>query len=364
VIHGLIRFAELTRKEIRQILFSPSAIVSQILTHALSLFLLAYAATMDLKDCPFAVLDLAHTAESRAIAAKFEHSDVFRRKADFAREAEVERRISDRDVRMAVVFPANFVRNHAVDVITDGRNTVSAGLAISYAASIFSAYVRQAAYDADGDLRTSVSEDRAWFNPLYSPQWFQIPGLLAQLLLMTLAMTIAIAFAKELECGTLDQLRLTPHSFVGLLAGKSLAGAIIGLAQFLLTLILAILWFNLPLTGSLVALVLMGVSFICAAVGIGNLIATFCRSQQEAAVLTFCLTIPFTLLSGMTTPISCMPLPFQYFALVNPVTRAIQSLHLVFLEEAGVRAVLPSAAYLFSVGFVCFVCAWLRFRRR
>jgi len=364
MIRVLLRFGELTRKELRQILFNASAVVMQVVSCALSLFLLAYAATMDLKDCPFAVLDLAHTAETRAIAAKFEHSNLFCRMPDFSREEDVERRITEHDVRMALVFPANFTRSRSVDVITDGRNTVSAGLANSYAASIFSSYLRQLAYDTDGVRRRSVSEDRAWFNPLYSSQWFQIPGLLSQLLLMTLAMTIALSFAKELECGTLDQLRLTPYSNFGILLGKSLAGTIIGLGQFALTLFLAMLWFKLPMKGSVLALAVMGFSFIVAAVGIGNLIATFCRSQQQAAILTLVLTIPFSLLNGMSTPIACMPLPFQYFTRFNPIARSIIALHQIFLEGAGLSDVLSSACYLFAVGLVCFLFAWMRFRRR
>ena len=357
------RFWELTLKELRQIVFCLSAAISQLMNCSLSLFLLGYAATMDLKDCPFAVLDRECTSETRAITAMFEHANVFRRVHDFRDEEDVRRRITDREVRMAILIPPNFTRSRQIDVITDGRNTVSAGLATQYSSSIFANYVKRQLDGLDGEHRSDFMEDRAWFNPTYLPQWFQIPGLLAQLLLLSLAMTIAISFAKERECGTFDQLRLTPYTPCELLIGKGLAGSLIGIGQFLFTMLIAFLWFRLPLNGSPLALLMMALAFITAAVGFGNLIASFCRSQQQAAVLTFVLTIPFTMLDGMTTPIACMPLPFQLFAKVNPVARANVALHKIFLEGADVWAVMPAASALVAIGGVCFFVAWLRFRK-
>ena len=363
MMNAIRRFWALTVKELNQIIFSVGAAMSQFLNAAVSLFLMAYSATMDLKDCPFGVLDRECTSETRAIAAKFEHSEVFRRVPDFRDEKDLARHIDDQSVRFALVFPSNFTRNRNVQIITDGRSTVSAGSAMQYASTILNEWTLDVTYPDSPGHRRGVTESRAWFNPLYSPQWFQIPGLLAQLLLITLGMTIAIPFAKEKETGSLDQLRLTPYTPLELLAGKGLAGTIVGLAQFMFTLVVSVAWFRLPMTGSLLALVVMAFAFIIAAVGFGNLVAVYSKSQQQASVASFVITIPFVMLDGLTTPIACMPLPLQYFARVNPVAYANVALHRIFLEGAGLMDILPSAFAMFAIGFVCFAFAWLKFRK-
>ena len=351
-------------KELNQIVFSVGAAVSQLMNAALSLVLMAYAATMDLKDCPFGVLDRENTSETRAIAAKFEHSEVFRRQPDFRDEKDLARRIDDQSVRFAIVFPSNFTRSRNVQLVADGRNTVSSGTAMMYASSILNEWTMDVSYPDMTGHRRGLTEDRAWFNPLYSPQWFQIPGLLAQLLLITLGMTIAMPFAKEKETGSLDQLRLTPYTPFELLVGKGIAGTVIGLCQFLFTLVVSVAWFHLPMKGSTAALAVMALAFIVAAVGFGNLIAVCAKSQQQAAVASFVVVIPFVMLDGLTTPIACMPLPLQYFAKVNPVAYANVALHRIFLEGAGLADVFGSALALFAMGLVLFLVAWLRFRRK
>jgi len=357
------QFWALAIKELNQIVFSFGAAMSQLMNAALSLVLMAYAATMDLQDCPFGVLDRENTSETRSIAAKFEHSEVFRRMPDFRDEKDLARQIDSQAVRFAIVFPSNFTRSRNVQLVTDGRSTVTAGSALMYASSIMNDWLLDVSYPDSAGHRRGFTEDRAWFNPLYSPQWFQIPGLLAQLLLITLGMTIAMPFAKEKETGSLDQLRLTPYTPFELLIGKGIAGTVIGLFQFLFTLAVSISWFHLPLKGSILALVVMAFAFIVAAVGFGNLVAVCAKSQQQAAVATFVIIIPFVMLDGLTTPIACMPLPFQYFAKVNPVAYANVALHRIFLEGAGLADVLSSALALFTMGFVLFFVAWLRFRR-
>ena len=45
--------------------------------------------------------------------------------------------------------------------------------------------------------------------------------------------------------------------------------------------------------------------------------------------------MPFSLLSGLTTPISNMPLVLQYLTLLNPLRYAIDITQRVYLEGAG-----------------------------
>ena len=63
--------------------------------------------------------------------------------------------------------------------------------------------------------------------------------------------------------------------------------------------------------------------------------------MQQAMLYSFLLIMPFALLSGLTTPISSMPLVLQYFTLINPLRYAIDIAQRVYLEGAGLDLLLP-----------------------
>ncbi len=63
--------------------------------------------------------------------------------------------------------------------------------------------------------------------------------------------------------------------------------------------------------------------------------------MQQAMLFTFMLMMPFTLLSGLTTPISNMPEVLQYVTLINPLRYAIDMAQRVYLEGAGIDQLLP-----------------------
>ena len=57
--------------------------------------------------------------------------------------------------------------------------------------------------------------------------------------------------------------------------------------------------------------------------------------MQQAMLYTFMTMMPFVLLSGLTTPITSMPVVLQDFTLINPLRYAIDIAHRVYLEGAG-----------------------------
>ena len=57
--------------------------------------------------------------------------------------------------------------------------------------------------------------------------------------------------------------------------------------------------------------------------------------MQQAMLYSLLLIMPFSLLSGLTTPISNMPLALQYLTCINPLRYAIDITQRVYLEGAG-----------------------------
>jgi len=317
--------------------------------------LFGYAATMDLQDCTFAVLDCARTEQTRELTAKFEHSQVFVRKADFTDEKDMQKRISEKDVRMGIIFPPDFTHNRTVEVATDGRNTSSAGMAMGYATSLLSSL--------DFDIGLPKIRIRGWFNPDYDARWFTVPCLFANLILITLTMLVALSLAREREAGTMDQLHLTPYTPFETLLAKGFSGLIIGVVQALTILLLVLFWFRIPFTGNPLGFVVLIVSFLIFSVGLGLLISVHSANLQQAMIITMVVALPLMMLSGITTPVACMPECFQYFAKINPITYAVDALQRFFLEGAPFSVVLTPFAFIAGGGVLFFTIAWLKFRK-
>ncbi|NIP80632.1 MAG: ABC transporter permease, partial [Gemmatimonadetes bacterium] len=79
----------------------------------------------------------------------------------------------------------------------------------------------------------------------------------------------AMAVVREREVGTLEQLLVSPLSAGELMLGKTLPVAGIAMVQLALVTAVALLWFDVPLRGSPLALLLAAGLFILAGLSLG-----------------------------------------------------------------------------------------------
>jgi ABC-2 type transport system permease protein len=274
-------------------------------------------------------------------------------------------------------------RSADVQVIADGRNSNTAGIALGYIANIIEAFnaqvrspwsvVRSSKADlqrtTDHGLRTtgvpSVSAVvRAWYNPNLETRWHMIPSLIGTLTLLEALLMTAMSVAREREQGTFDQLLVTPYRPVEIMAGKALPSVLTGLGQATTVLLVAQLWFHIPFAGSFLTLYAGLAVFLFAAVGIGLLLSSLVGTMQQAMLFAFLVVMPFVLLSGLTTPLSSMPEWLQYFTLANPLRYAIEIAQKVYLEGAGLGRLIPQIWPLAVIAVVTLAIASWMFRHR
>jgi ABC-2 type transport system permease protein len=249
----------------------------------------------------------------------------------------------------------------AVQLILDGRNSNTAGTAISYVATViedFNATLRS------GSGPPLTVESRAWYNPNLETRWFLLPGLIASLSMIQTLMLAALSVARERENGTFDQLLVTPFSPTEILIGKAVPITLIGLMQSTIVLLVAVLWFQIPLAGSLLTLYAGLILFIIASVGLGLAISAVSINMQQAMLYTFMLVMPLILLSGLTTPVRNMPQFLQTASLVNPLRFAIDLLQRVYLEGATLRMVSYDLVPLLIMSVITLPLAGWLFRHR
>ncbi len=341
MLESLLRIFALTRKELLAVLKDPRSRMSLLIPAIVQGLVFGYAATYDLSHVPYAVLDQDRSGASRQLLAGLDGSGVFERVAELHNERDIQTYIDRRRVLLVVQIKQDFERQLQlgqqadVQVIADGRNSNTAATASSYITAVVGAFNQRWREDHGLPPEVLTSTDRAWYNPNLETRWNIIPGLIGTLALIQTLMLTAMSVAREREQGTFDQLLVTPFKPFEIMAGKALPSMLVGMVQAGGVFLVAQLWFQIPFAGSIVTLFTGLILFLLAAVGIGLMLSSVAATMQQAMLSSLLFIMPFSLLSGLTTPISNMPSILQYFTRINPLMYAIDIARRVYLEGAG-----------------------------
>ena len=360
-----VQIAFLCRKEIFALLKDPANRLILLGPAFIQSMLFGYAATFDLQNVPYALLDQSRGAAAREFVTRLDGTGVFEREATLTSENQIARVIDSRQVLVAITIPADFDERLArgadaqIQVILDGRNSSTAASAAGYLAAVAERYNRSV-----GSAPPITVVRRAWFNPNLESRWQIMPAMIATLSMIQTLLLAALSVAREREQGTFDQLLVTPLTPMQILVGKALPSIGVGLVQSTIVLLIVRFWFGVPMSGSLWLLYLGLLGFTGAAVGIGMSLSAMARNMQQAMLYSFLIILPLTLLSGLLTPVRNMPEVLQLVTYLNPLRFAIDLVRRVYLEGAGLADVATDFIPMLAVGCVTLpLAAWL-FRHR
>lgn len=175
--------------------------------------------------------------------------------------------------------------------------------------------------------------------------------------------TSALA-VKEKETGTIEQLMMTPAQTAEMLLAKTSPVFVLMMVVLFVALMTGVVVFGLPVRGALWLFTLSGAFAALAGIGIGVMVATVSKSQQQAQLLTFFVNPPITLLSGSTSPIENMPEFFQKLSYLDPLPYLVTIVRGVTLKESPWSALWPNLVVLAAFAIILFsISAW-RFRKQ
>jgi ABC-2 type transport system permease protein len=366
----LIRLLALIHKEFLALLKDPRSRMVLIVPPMIQLLVFGYAATFDLKHIPYALYNEDRGAASRDLVAAFDGAPAFQRVATLHAEGEIAPLVDRRDVLVVVHLGPRFSADLAsrgsapVQVIVDGRNSNTALIALNDVRAIVEQFNREWIASHGQPAPPARLETRAWFNPNLESRWFFIPGIIGMLTLVTTMLVTALTVAREREQGTFDQLLVTPLRPGEILLGKALPGFLIGMVQGTVILLIATLWFKVPLLGSIPALYAGLALFLLSGVGAGLLISSLAVTQQQGLLGAFLFMVPAVILSGFATPIANMPPLVQSITLIDPLRYFLVILRKVFLEGAGFDVLTGQFWPMAVIGGVALMLASWLFRHR
>jgi len=363
-------------KEFLQLFRDPQMLRILILPPLLQVLLFGYAVTTNVRSAPTAVVDLDRTASSRDLLSRFFSSEHFRLARETADFREAEDLMNRGDVGVILHIAPGFEgalrsnRTGDLQVIVDGTDSNTASIVISYAARIaaeFSGSVRLSRMKRHpvpfpGPPSVSIAS-RAWFNENLESRFTFLPGIIAFIVMLVTVMLTSMAVVREREIGTLEQILVTPITPAEYILGKTLPFALVGFGEILLVATVGVLWFDLPFRGNLLLLFIASGLFLSTALGIGLLISTVSRTQQQALLTMFLYFMPAVLLSGFLFPIANMPRAAQGLTYLDPLRYYLVILRGVFLKGVGIRVLWPQMAALLLLGVATLAVATRRFRK-
>jgi ABC-2 type transport system permease protein len=339
---ALLRIRRMIAKELRQLLRDPKSKRMIFGAPIIQLLLFGYAVNTDVRNVATFLVDRDRTAASRQLVQAFTASGYFRVVGTSDRASDLGDALDRGTARVGLEIPAGYAadlkggRSPAVQLLLDGTNSNTATVAGGYARQIVQSENVEVAAASGALLPRAVElRARAWFNPSLSSRIYNVPAVIGAILFMMCLLLTALAVVRERETGTLEQLLVSPLSAGELILGKTIPVAGIALVQMALISTVAILWFDVPLRGSIPALLVAAGLFIVAGLSLGLFISTISNTQQEAFLSMFLFLLPAVILSGFLYPIDTMPTFFEQLTMINPLRHFLWVVRAIFLKGAG-----------------------------
>jgi drug efflux transport system permease protein len=364
------RILSLMKKEFLALFQDKKSRFVVIVPPLMQLLVFGYAATFDLNRIALAVYDEDGGPAARQLIAHLDGSRNFEEVIRLTEEGQIAPLIDSRRALLLLHIGPQFSRNLAtgepapLQIIIDGRNSNTAMIALNYVRSIVTEFNESRGTGTAGSQIPARLVIRAWFNPNLESRWFIVSGIVGLLTLVVTLLVTALSVAREREQGTFDQLLVTPMRPVEILIGKALPGFIIGLVEASVIILAAVLWFRIPLVGSLLSLYTGVLLFLLSAIGVGLMISSLSVTQQQGMLGAFLFLVPSVILSGFATPIANMPRIVQDITLLNPLRYFMVVLRGVFLEGTPFHLLLNQFWPMALIGVTALaVSGWL-FRHR
>lgn len=327
---SLQRLFSYSRREALELRRDPVRSTLALLGTVILMFIMGYGISMDVEDLRFAVLDRDQTVSSQGWSQNIAGSRYFIEQPPLQSYSELDRRMRNGELAVAIEIPPNFGRDIArgtpvqIGVWVDGAMPNRAETVRGYVQAMHLAWLQEmAGRQASPNRDTSLIsiETRYRYNPDVKSLPAIVPAVIPLLLMMIPAMLSALSVVREKELGSIINLYVTPTTRSEFLLGKQVPYIVLGMFNFFLLCALSVFVFGVPHKGSFLTLTLAALLYVAIATGLGLLISTFMKSQIAAIFGTAIITlIPATQFSGMIDPVASLEGPGRWIGQIYPTS--------------------------------------------
>ncbi|HVT07430.1 MAG TPA: ABC transporter permease, partial [Polyangia bacterium] len=313
----VVRMLAYARNEGMQIRRDPIRLMFAFLGSALLMLVFGFGITTDVEHIRYATLDLDRSPESRVYLEQFAGSNrYFTSTAPAVSAEDALTRMQADDISVVLEIPPRFGRDFRKGTAPDVMAQVDG--AMTFRGDTVEQYVRGVHQNTLANPATGLPtseprkyaadiEERFMYNPSFQSIYSIVPSVPALLLLLIPAILMTVSIVREKELGSIVNFYVTPTARLEYLLGKQLPYLAIGMINFAILTVLALVVFGVPIKGSVVILTICTLLYLMSTTGLGMVTATFTSSQVAAVFITALLTIiPTIQFSGLLQPISTL----------------------------------------------------------
>lgn len=368
----LIQLYAVALKEVRHIVRDKRMMGLLLIAPVIQLGLFGLAVDFDVDRVPTVVVDHDQTEVSRQHLRQVLADGTLIPTQVSSNDAQALQAIDAGDAAAALIVPAGFsaaiARGGAahLQIVVDGtdpnRGSIAAAAVARYARTQTPIAVQMVSASAPRFSGVQLLP-RVLHNPRLKTSIYMVPGIIALLLLIVTVVVMAMGLARERETGTLEQVLVTPMPSLVLMVGKLVPYVFIGLFDLALALVVASYLFSVPMRGPLSVVVIGTTAYLICTLGVGLLISTISRTQQQAFIGGLLFLMPALLLSGVMTPLWGIPDWLLPLTKINPVRYYVEIVRGVLLRGSNFHDLRGQLTALFTIGTSVLGFAAWRFQR-
>lgn len=163
---------------------------------------------------------------------------------------------------------------------------------------------------------------------------------------------LSINIVKEKSQGTFVRLRTNPVSYATVLGGKTIVYLGVCMLQFVFMLLIGVYLFpklglpKLDITGRLSLLFVVTFFSGLAAIGLGLLLGTIAKTQEQSAPFGATFVVILAAMGGVWVPVFVMPKMMQTLSNISPMNWGLNAYYDVFLRKSSFTEIIPEIILL------------------
>ncbi len=356
------RIIPIIRKEFIHIRRDFRTLIIVFAMPVVQMLIFGYAINMETNNIDLAIVDRSCTPASRDLARAFEGSNYFT--VSYAEDDEADDLFQHRMAKAVLLIPHDFAellvrpQPATVQVLIDASDSNTAQVVRNYIDSVLLSHNASRGFSSPFDISAAIK-----YNPTMESTYFFVPGLAALIMMMISALLTSIAIAREKETGTMEQILVSPVRPVEIIVGKVVPYILLAFMDGVIILLVAYLWFDVPVAGSLVLLMFAFLIYVFVALSFGLLISTGARTQQVAMMVALMATLlPTIMLSGFIFPIASMPKPLQLITHIVPARYFLPIIRGVMLKGNTLEHIGTQMIVLIAFGIFLLAVSTRKFK--
>ena len=349
----------LIKKEFLQVFRNPLLISILVVAPLVQFLIFPFCADYEIKVLDIAFIDHDHSSISNDIIHSFNSSNIFISHGLVSSKKEADQLMERDKIDILVEIPIDFEENlynnqpTQIAITANAINSVKAGIGTGYVQEIIGGYLQDfAAANRPANLQYVPAEVNIsniyWYNEQMNYKNLIVPGILVILVTLIGCYVTALNLVREKEIGTIEQVNVTPIKRWQFLIGKMIPFWILGMAEFIMGLIIMKLVFGITVQGSIAMLLGITAIYLLVMLGLGFFISSVSENQLQAMFIVLFLFIVFVLLSGLFTPTEGMPEWAHKINYLNPMSFYMEVIKKIVLK-GGVFSSVQKETIILSI---------------